>query len=73
MFILVWGDVSKKLWKIQIIFGQKVIIEKRKKLCYDWESTFVNRLIKEKLPQAFMQIGRMENYFRNHTIKVWAN
>ena len=29
--------------------------------------------LKEKLPQAFMQIERMENYFRNLTEKVWAN
>ena len=29
--------------------------------------------LKEKLPQAFMQIEWMENYFRNPTAKVWAN
>ena len=28
---------------------------------------------KEKLPQAFMQIEWMENYFRNLIAKVWAN
>ena len=30
-------------------------------------------LLKEKLPQAFMQIGWMESDFRNLTAKVWAN
>ena len=30
-------------------------------------------LLKEKLPQAFMQIGWMEDDFRNLTAKVWAN
>ena len=29
--------------------------------------------LKEKLPQAFMQIGWMEDDFRNLTAKVWAN
>ena len=29
--------------------------------------------LKEKLPQAFMQIGWMEDDFRNQTAKVWAN
>ena len=29
--------------------------------------------LKEKLPQAFMQIGWMEDEFRNLTAKVWAN
>ena len=29
--------------------------------------------LKEKLPQAFMQIECMENDFRNLTAKVWAN
>ena len=29
--------------------------------------------LKEKLPQAFMQIGWMEDNFRNLTAKVWAN
>ena len=29
--------------------------------------------LKEKLPQAFMQIEWMENDFRNLTAKVWAN
>ena len=28
--------------------------------------------LKEKLPQAFMQIGWMEDDFRNLTAKVWA-
>ena len=28
--------------------------------------------LKEKLPQAFMQIEWMENDFRNLTAKVWA-
>ena len=27
----------------------------------------------EKLPQAFLKIGRMENYFRNLKVKGWAN
>ena len=30
-------------------------------------------ILKEKLPQAFMQIEWMENGFRNLTAKVWAN
>ena len=30
-------------------------------------------LLKEKLPQVFMQIGWMEDDFRNLTPKVWAN
>ena len=30
-------------------------------------------LLKEKLPQAFMQIGWMEDDFRNLTANVWAN
>ena len=30
-------------------------------------------LLKEKLPQAFMQIEWMENDFKNLTAKVWAN
>ena len=30
-------------------------------------------LLKEKLPQAFMQIGWKEDDFRNITAKVWAN
>ena len=29
--------------------------------------------LKEKLPQAFMQIGWMEDDFRNLTATVWAN
>ena len=29
--------------------------------------------LKEKLPQAFMQIGWMKTYFRNLPAKVWAN
>ena len=29
--------------------------------------------LKEKLPQAFMQTGWMEDDFRNPTAKVWAN
>ena len=29
--------------------------------------------LKEKFPQAFMQIEWMENDFRNLTAKVWAN
>ena len=29
--------------------------------------------LKEKLPQAFMQIGWMEDDFRNITAKVWVN
>ena len=29
--------------------------------------------LKEKLPQAFMQIGLMEDDFRNLTSKVWGN
>ena len=29
--------------------------------------------LKEKLPQAFMQIGWMEDDFRNLTAKVWVN
>ena len=29
--------------------------------------------LKEKLPQAFMQIGLLENDFRNPTAKVWSN
>ena len=29
--------------------------------------------LKEKLPQAFMQIGWMEDDFRNLTAKIWAN
>ena len=29
--------------------------------------------LNEKLPQAFMQIGWMEDDFRNLTAKVWAN
>ena len=29
--------------------------------------------LKEKLPQAVMQIEWMKNYFRNLTAKVWAN
>ena len=29
--------------------------------------------LKEKLSQAFMQIGWMENDIRNLTAKVWAN
>ena len=29
--------------------------------------------LKEKLPQAFVQIGWMEDNFRNLTAKVWAN
>ena len=29
--------------------------------------------LKEKLPQAFMQSGSMEEDFRNLTAKVWAN
>ena len=29
--------------------------------------------LKETLPQAFMQIGWMEDDFRNLTAKVWAN
>ena len=29
--------------------------------------------LKEKLPQAFLQIGWMEDDFRNLTAKVWAN
>ena len=29
--------------------------------------------LKEKLPQAFMQIGWMEGYFWNPIAKVWAN
>ena len=29
--------------------------------------------LKEKLPQAFMQIRWMENYFRNLTAKIWGN
>ena len=29
--------------------------------------------LKEKLPQAFMQMGWMEDDFRNLTAKVWAN
>ena len=29
--------------------------------------------LKEKLPQAFMQIGWMEDEFRNLTANVWAN
>ena len=32
-----------------------------------------NPPLKEKLPQAFMQIEWMENDFRNLTAKVWAN
>ena len=34
---------------------------------------FVSECLKEKLPQAFMQIGWMEDDFRNLTAKVWAN
>ena len=30
-------------------------------------------LIKEKLPQAFMQIGWMAKWIRNPTAKVWGN
>ena len=30
-------------------------------------------MLKEKLPQAFMQIEWMENDFRNLTANVWAN
>ena len=30
-------------------------------------------ILKEKLPQAFMQIGWKEDDFRNLTEKVWAN
>ena len=30
-------------------------------------------MLKEKLPQAFMQIGCMGDDFRNLTAKVWAN
>ena len=31
------------------------------------------KCLKEKLPQAFMQIGWMKDDFRNLTAKVWAN
>ena len=40
-----------------------------------WQSLWAGtdpRTLKEKLPHAFMQIGWMENYFRNLTAKVWA-
>ena len=30
-------------------------------------------ILKEKLPQAFMQIGWMEDDFRNLIAKVWTN
>ena len=33
----------------------------------------IHESLKEKLPQAFMQIGWMEDDFRNPTAKVWAN
>ena len=32
-----------------------------------------SNILKEKLPQAFMQIGSMEDDLRNLTSKVWAN
>ena len=32
-----------------------------------------SEVLKEKLPQAFMQIGWMEDDFRNLTTKFWAN
>ena len=34
---------------------------------------FLLIVLKEKLPQAFMQIEWIENDFRNLTAKVWAN
>ena len=36
-------------------------------------ATTSDEYLKEKLPQAFMQIRWMENYFRNLTAKVWTN
>ena len=41
----------------------------------DGNCVYIHRAsqLKEKLPQAFMQIEWMENYFRNLTAKVWAN
>ena len=38
-----------------------------------WWKVQQNRQLKEKLPQAFMQIGWMEDDFRNLATKVWAN
>ena len=39
---------------------------------YIWYQAFILEL-KEKLPQAFMQIGWVENDFRNLYQQVWAN
>ena len=41
--------------------------------CIQLNQGFSDHSLKEKLPQAFMQIGWMEDGFRNLTAKVWAN
>ena len=42
-------------------------------LDFPFNQGFPDHSLKEKLPEAFMQIGWMEDEFKNLTAKDWAN
>ena len=64
------GAVSILSWTV----GLKGVIELcRLRFSFTVNTFRSNYYLKEKLPQAFMQIGWMEDDFKNLTARVWAN
>ena len=67
-FYKVWWNLSKHQigWNADVFWFTVLLTKKYTCLIFIM-------ILKEKLSQAFMQIGWMEDDFRNLTAKVWAN
>ena len=75
---LVWISLNM-IWYVKFLNRRTVMVQWLRPWTLDQEVLGSNPFaaavvpLKEKLPQAFMHIGWMEDDFRNLTAKVWAN
>ena len=66
-----WSTCTYGWWNaFSMLLNGRVLFRRIKKTKF---SEGTQSTLKEKLPQAFIQIGWMDDDFRNLTAKVWAN